>query len=249
MKLFPAIDLKGGQCVRLLRGDMDAATVYADDPGGQAGRFVAAGARYLHVVDLDGAVAGDSRNAAAVSEILAAAGEIPVQLGGGIRTRTALDGWLDAGVTRVILGSVALSDPDLVRGAAKDHPGGVVVGIDARDGMVAADGWTRTSTMSAVDLARAFEDAGVAALIHTDIDRDGTLDGPNIVATRELAAAVTIPVIASGGVGQLDDLIRIRAEAPMLEGVVVGRALYDGRIDLAEAIGILDGAEGVVSPC
>ena len=198
MILYPAIDLKDGQCVRLLRGDMAAATVFGDDPAAQARAFAAAGCAWLHIVDLNGAFAGRPVNGAAVSAILGAV-SVPVQLGGGIRDRAAIDAWLAAGVARVILGTVALRDPELVRAAARANPGRIAVGIDARDGMVAVEGWAETSDVTATDLARRFEDAGVAAIVYTDIDRDGAMQGPNVAATAALARAVAIPVIASGG--------------------------------------------------
>jgi phosphoribosylformimino-5-aminoimidazole carboxamide ribotide isomerase len=241
MILFPAIDLKGGQCVRLLRGEMSAATVFNDDPAAQARDFAAAGFEYLHVVDLDGAFAGRSVNAAAVAAI-AGATSLPVQLGGGIRDAAAIAYWLDHGVTRVILGTVALRDPDLVKRACRAHPGRIVVGIDARDGKVAVEGWAETSEMTALDLARRFEDAGAAAIVYTDIDRDGALGGPNVEATAALAKALTTPVIASGGVGSLDDLRALKAvEGSGIAGVICGRALYDGRIEPRAALAILRG--------
>ena len=238
MILYPAIDLKDGQCVRLLRGDMAAATVFGDDPAAQARSFVAAGCQWLHIVDLNGAFVGRPVNGAAVSTILGAV-EVPVQLGGGIRDRAGIDGWLEAGVARVILGTVALRDPDLVRAAARANPGQVAVGIDSRDGMVAVEGWAETSDVTATDLARRFEDAGVAAIIYTDIDRDGAMQGPNVAATAALARAVAIPVIASGGVSSLDDLRALKASGAPLDGVISGRALYEGRIDLAAAVQLL----------
>jgi phosphoribosylformimino-5-aminoimidazole carboxamide ribotide isomerase len=241
MILFPAIDLKGGQCVRLLRGEMSAATVFNDDPAAQARDFAAAGFEYLHVVDLDGAFAGRSVNAAAVAAI-AGATSLPVQLGGGIRDAAAIAYWLDHGVTRVILGTVALRDPDLVKRACRAHPGRIVVGIDARDGKVAVEGWAETSEMTALDLARRFEDAGAAAIVYTDIDRDGALVGANVEATAALARRLTTPVIASGGVAALADLAALKAEeAAGIAGVICGRALYDGRIDLAAALALLEG--------
>jgi phosphoribosylformimino-5-aminoimidazole carboxamide ribotide isomerase len=241
MKLYPAIDLKGGACVRLKRGNMDSATIYSQDPAAQALTWQAAGFTYLHVVDLDGAFAGTSRNTEAVASILAAA-TIPVQLGGGVRDMGAIERWLAAGVTRVILGSAALKNPALVRQAARAHPGRIVVGIDARGGMVAVEGWAETSDLPALDLARRVEDAGVAAIIYTDIARDGMLGGLNLDETLACAAATSIPVIASGGVGSLADLEALRARADSrLDGVIVGRALYDGRIDPAAAIAALGG--------
>ena len=242
MILFPAIDLKDGVCVRLRKGAMEDATVYNADPGAQAAAFEAAGFTHLHVVDLDGAFAGASRNEPAVAAILAATRN-PVQLGGGIREEAAIDRWLDRGVARVILGTVALRDPALVRQAACRHPGRIVVGIDARGGKVAVEGWARTSDMEAADLARAFEDAGVAAIVYTDIDRDGVLAGINWEATIALGHAVGIPVIASGGLASLDDIRRMtQPDAAHLEGAISGRALYDGRIDPAEALAILEAA-------
>jgi phosphoribosylformimino-5-aminoimidazole carboxamide ribotide isomerase len=241
MILYPAIDLKDGKCVRLLRGEMDAATVFNDDPAAQARAFEAAGCRWLHLVDLDGAFAGRAVNGAAVEAILAAV-SIPAQLGGGIRDIEAIEGWLDRGVARVILGTAAVRDPALVRRAARAHPGRVAVGIDARGGRVAVAGWAETTELCALDLARRVEDAGVAAIVYTDIDRDGALGGPNVAATAALARAVAIPVIASGGVSSLDDLRALRDCGAPLDGVISGRALYDGRIDPAEAQRLLDGA-------
>ena len=238
MILYPAIDLKDGQCVRLLRGDMAAATVFGDDPAAQARAFAAAGCAWLHIVDLNGAFAGRPVNGAAVSAILGAVG-VPVQLGGGIRDRAAIDDWLEAGVARVILGTVALREPELVRAAARANPGRVAVGIDARDGMVAVEGWAETSDVTATDLARRFEDAGVAAIVYTDIDRDGAMQGPNVAATAALARAVAIPVIASGGVSSLDDLRALKASGAPLDGVISGRALYEGKIDLGAAVRLL----------
>ncbi len=242
MILFPAIDLKGGKCVRLYKGDMAQATVFNDSPGDQAAQFVKAGARWIHVVDLDGAFAGKSVNAEAVRAILKNA-NVPVQLGGGIRDDDAIAAWLDAGVTRVILGTIALKDPDFVKRACKTFPGKIVVGIDARGGHVAVQGWAETSDMLAVDLARKFEDSGVAAIVYTDIDRDGALQGPNVDATVAMAKAVSIPVIASGGVSSLDDLAMLKRHAKDgIAGVISGRALYDGRIDLSAAIDLLEAA-------
>jgi phosphoribosylformimino-5-aminoimidazole carboxamide ribotide isomerase len=242
MILYPAIDLKDGVCVRLLRGDMNVATIFNTNPADQARAFVSAGFRWLHLVDLNGAVAGRPVNSEAVAAILAAI-EIPVQLGGGIRDIDTAARWLDAGVRRVILGTVAVSNPELVREACKRFPGRIVVGIDARDGRVAVEGWSRTSDVKALDLALRFEDAGVAAIIYTDINRDGAMAGVNIEATVDLAFALTTPIIASGGVSSVGDLVRLKAhEAAGIEGVVCGRALYDGRIDPKEALGILRGA-------
>jgi phosphoribosylformimino-5-aminoimidazole carboxamide ribotide isomerase len=240
--LFPAIDLKGGKCVRLYKGDMAQATVFNDSPGDQAAQFVKAGARWIHVVDLDGAFAGKSVNADAVRAILKNA-NVPVQLGGGIRDDDAIAAWLEAGVTRVILGTIALKDPDFVKRACKTFPGKIVVGIDARGGHVAVQGWAETSDMKAVDLARKFEDSGVAAIVYTDIDRDGAMQGPNVDATVAMAKAVSIPVIASGGVSSLDDLATLKRHAKDgIAGVISGRALYDGRIDLGAAIALLEAA-------
>jgi phosphoribosylformimino-5-aminoimidazole carboxamide ribotide isomerase len=235
MILFPAIDLKDGACVRLRQGDMEKATVFNEDVAGQARAFADAGFGWLHVVDLNGAFAGRSVNAAAIASILEAV-KIPVQLGGGIRDRAGIANWLDAGITRVILGTVAVRDPALVREAARAYPGRIVVGIDARDGFVAVEGWAEASTLSAEALARRFEDAGVAAIIFTDIARDGMLKGVNVVATAALAGAVSIPIIASGGVNGVRDIeLLAQAEAP-IAGVVIGRALYDGRIDAQAAL-------------
>ena len=238
MILYPAIDLKDGACVRLLRGDMDKATVFGSDPAAQARAFVGAGCRWMHVVDLNGAFAGRPVNAAAVEGILAAV-DVPVQLGGGIRDRAAIDGWLAKGVARVILGTVALRDPDLVRAAARAHPGRVAVGIDARGGKVAVEGWAETSATEAVDLARRFEDAGVAAIVYTDIERDGAMQGPNVAATAALARAVSIPVIASGGISSLADLRALKASGAPLDGAISGRALSEGAIDVGEAVRVL----------
>jgi len=241
MILFPAIDLKDGVCVRLKKGEMDQATIYNTDPGAQAADFEAMGFSYLHVVDLNGAFAGSSQNSAAVDTILANV-TMPVQLGGGIRDHAAIDAWLDKGIARVILGTIAVRDPELVREAAKRHPGKIIVGIDARDRKVAVEGWAETSDMLAVDLAKAFEDAGVAAIVYTDIDRDGVLTGINWGSTIDLAKAVSIPVIASGGLASLDDITRMtQPDAAILEGAISGRALYDGRIDPAEALAMLKG--------
>ncbi|MBC7476974.1 MAG: 1-(5-phosphoribosyl)-5-[(5-phosphoribosylamino)methylideneamino]imidazole-4-carboxamide isomerase [Pseudorhodobacter sp.] len=234
MILYPAIDLKDGQCVRLLRGQMSAATVFGDDPAAQALKFQAAGCTWLHLVDLNGAFAGTPVNAAAVEAILAAV-TIPIQLGGGIRDLATIEMWLTRGLARVILGTVAVENPDLVRHAAKAFPGRIAVGIDARKGFVATKGWATETNVQATDLARSFQDAGVAALIYTDIDRDGAMGGPNIDATEALARAVTIPVIASGGVSSLADLLALR-NTGVIAGAISGRALYDGAIDLGEAI-------------
>lgn len=231
--LYPAIDLQGGRVVRLRRGDPRAATVYADDPAAQAARFAAAGFAWLHVVDLDGAFAGRPANAAAVRAILAAV-RLPVQLGGGIRDLATAEAWLTAGVARLVLGSAALKDPAFVRAAARAHPGRIAVGIDARGGMVATEGWAEVSDLPAIDLARRFEDAGVAALIHTDIERDGMLAGANLAATAAIAAAVAAPVIASGGIASAEELAPLAAAG--IAGAILGRALYDGRIDPAAAL-------------
>lgn len=242
MDLYPAIDLKQGQCVRLFKGDMDQATVFNDNPGDQAGGFVAAGAQWLHVVDLDGAFAGESVNGAAVDAIVAAAGTVPVQLGGGIRSVDAAGAWLERGISRVILGTVAVRDPQVVKDACKAFPGKVAVGIDARDGFVAVEGWADVSTLQVVDLAKRFEDAGVAAVIYTDINRDGAMTGVNVESTAELARAVSMPVIASGGVASLDDILALR-ETGVVSGVISGRALYEGAIDLAAALRVCSGED------
>jgi phosphoribosylformimino-5-aminoimidazole carboxamide ribotide isomerase len=237
--LYPAIDLKDGRCVRLERGEMATATVFNDDPAAQARAFAAAGARWLHVVDLQGAFAGRPVNAAAVDAIVAAV-DCPVQLGGGIRDRAAIEAWLDRGVARVILGSAAVHTPAVVREACRAFPGRIAVGLDARDGRIATDGWARATALDAVTLAQRLADAGVAAFIYTDIARDGVLSGPNVEATVALAGSVPVPVIASGGVASLADLAALKAAGGgVLEGVIVGRALYDGRIDLAEALALL----------
>lgn len=238
LTIFPAIDLKAGQVVRLAEGDMDRATIYGDDPAAQARAFAAAGADWLHVVDLDGAFAGASVNGAAVERIIAAfPGQ--VQVGGGIRDRAQVDRWLSLGVARVIIGTAALKAPEFVRAAARDLPGRIVVGVDARDGMVATEGWADVSDVAVHDLARRFEDAGVAALLFTDVGRDGLLSGCNVAATVALARAVEIPVIASGGVADIGDIHALRPHvASGIAGVITGRALYDGRLDLAEAIAV-----------
>ncbi|EEW24217.1 1-(5-phosphoribosyl)-5-[(5-phosphoribosylamino)methylideneamino]imidazole-4-carboxamide isomerase [Rhodobacter ferrooxidans] len=238
MILYPAIDLKDGQCVRLLRGEMAAATVFGDDPAAQALKFQQAGCAWLHLVDLNGAFAGAPVNAAAVEAILKAI-KVPAQLGGGIRDMATIEMWLSKGLARVILGTVAVENPDLVRQAARAFPGQVAVGIDARKGLVATKGWATETTVQATDLARSFEDAGVAALIYTDIDRDGAMGGPNIAATEALARAVSIPVIASGGVSSMADLIALR-DTGIIAGAISGRALYDGTIDLATALKTLN---------
>ncbi|MTJ84271.1 MAG: 1-(5-phosphoribosyl)-5-[(5-phosphoribosylamino)methylideneamino]imidazole-4-carboxamide isomerase [Telmatospirillum sp.] len=239
MILFPAIDLKDGACVRLVKGEMDAATVFNTDPAAQAQSFAAAGCDWIHVVDLNGAFAGRPVNAAAVDAIIAAQ-PAPVQLGGGIREMETIALWLDKGVRRVILGTVALRNPALVKEACRRFPGRIAVGIDARGGRGAVEGWAETSDMTARDLALKFEDAGVAAIIYTDIDRDGLLAGPNVEATAALAEAITTPVIASGGVSSLADLRALKArESSGIAGVISGRALYDGRIDLKDALSLL----------
>lgn len=234
MILYPAIDLKEGRCVRLIRGDMEQATVFNDDPAAQAASFADAGASWLHLVDLDGAFAGKPMNANAVQAIVNEV-DIPVQLGGGIRTLKTIESWLNRGVMRVILGTVAVKDPDLVTQACRQFPGQIAVGIDARGGRVAVEGWAEETEIQVVDLARNFADAGVDAIIYTDIDRDGVLQGANIPATAEMARAVSIPVIASGGVASLTDIRGLIAEK-RISGAIIGRALYDGRIDLAEAL-------------
>ena len=237
MILYPAIDLKDGKCVRLLRGEMAAATVFGDDPAAQALKFQQAGCQWLHLVDLNGAFAGQPVNASAVEAILAAI-SVPAQLGGGIRDLATIELWLSRGLARVILGTAAVEDPGLVRQAARAFPGQIAVGIDARRGYVATRGWAEETTVQAVDLARRFEDAGVAALIYTDIDRDGAMQGPNIPATEALARSVTIPVIASGGVSRMEDLLALR-DTGVIAGAISGRALYDGAIDLAAALAAL----------
>ncbi|WP_341712552.1 1-(5-phosphoribosyl)-5-[(5-phosphoribosylamino)methylideneamino]imidazole-4-carboxamide isomerase [Erythrobacter sp.] len=243
MIVFPAIDLKGGQVVRLAEGDMDRATVYGDDPVAQALSFAEAGAEHLHVVDLDGAFAGESRNREVVERIVEA---FPgyVQLGGGIRNRAAVEGWFDLGVARIVIGSAALKDPEFVKDMAREFEGGIVVAVDAKDGMVATEGWAEVSDIGVVDMARRFEDAGVASLLFTDIGRDGLLKGVNIEATVDLARQVDIPVIASGGVKGLDDIHVLSLHAKDgIEGVITGRALYDGRLDLAAALAMAGRAQ------
>jgi phosphoribosylformimino-5-aminoimidazole carboxamide ribotide isomerase len=237
--LFPAIDLKEGRCVRLVQGDMDQATVFNDDPAAQGEAFERQGFEWLHVVDLDGAFAGKPMNAAAVEAILGRI-RIPVQLGGGIRDMKTVEGWLAKGVARVIIGTAAVRDPDFVREAARRHPGRVAVGIDAKDGRVAVEGWAQTSTLTAEELGRRFEDAGVAAIVYTDIARDGILKGLNIPMTLALARAVSIPVIASGGLASMADIERLtHPDCAVLGGAISGRALYDGRIDPDQALALL----------
>ncbi len=235
MILFPAIDLKDGNCVRLRQGDMNQATVFNNNPAAQALSFQEAGFEWLHCVDLNGAFAGRSANTPAIAAILKAL-TIPVQLGGGLRDRAGIDSWLEAGISRVILGTAAVRNPDLVKHAARDYPGKIAVGIDARDGMVAVEGWAEASTLSAVELAKRFEDAGVAAIIFTDIARDGMMQGVNVEATAHLARAVSIPVIASGGVNGVQDIKLLRDTGAGIHGVVIGRALYDGRMEPRDAL-------------
>ncbi|MBN9048744.1 MAG: 1-(5-phosphoribosyl)-5-[(5-phosphoribosylamino)methylideneamino]imidazole-4-carboxamide isomerase [Rhizobiales bacterium] len=242
MILFPAIDLKEGQAVRLQQGDMARATVFHRDPAAQALAFEAQGFRYLHLVDLDGAFAGKPVNAAAVERILDAI-SIPLQLGGGVRDMATVEGWLGKGVTRVIIGTAAVRDPALVKEAARRFPGRIAVGLDARDGKVAVEGWAETSELTVLDIAKRFEDAGVAAIIYTDVARDGMLMGLNLDATIALADAVSIPVIASGGLASIDDITRmLEPRANKLEGAIAGRALYDGRLDAAAALKLIAGA-------
>lgn len=239
MILYPAIDLKGGKCVRLVRGDMASAHVFNDDPAAQGKAFQDAGFRWLHIVDLDGAVGGRAINAQAVTSILGAM-SLPAQLGGGIRDMAAIERWLGAGISRVILGTVAVKDPALVRQASKAFPGQIAVGIDAKAGRVAIQGWAEDTDLAAIDLARQFEDAGVACIIYTDIARDGTGTGVNVEETAAIASAVRVPVIASGGIGSLDDLRALKARAHAnIRGVICGRALYDGRVDAAQALALL----------
>jgi phosphoribosylformimino-5-aminoimidazole carboxamide ribotide isomerase len=240
MNLYPAIDIKDGACVRLLYGDMDAVTSYNPDPGDQARQFAEAGCKWVHVVDLNGAVSGASVNREAVRAILEIG--LPVQLGGGIRDMKAIEAWLNDGVARVILGTAALKNPDLVREAARAFPGTIAVGADARDGMIAAEGWVETSDIAVVELVQRFEDCGVAAVIFTDIGRDGALKGVNLEATAALARQTEIPVIASGGVASIDDIKHLAQDKSGIEGVITGRAIYDGRLDLAQALALLDAA-------
>lgn len=238
MNLYPAIDLKNGECVRLQQGDMDRVTVFNKDPAAQAAAWQAAGFKYLHLVDLDGAFAGKPANAAAVKAIRQTV-TLPIQLGGGIRDEATIESWLAAGITRVILGTVAVRNPDLVKRAAKRWPGCIVVGIDARSGRVAVEGWAEASDLDAIDLAQRFVDAGVAAIVYTDIDRDGLLKGVNVAATAAMARAVPIPVIASGGLAGIEDIRALNAEiaaGARIDGAILGRALYDGRIDPGQAL-------------
>ena len=242
MIFYPAIDLKNGECVRLLRGDMGAATVFNADPAAQAKSFETLGSQWLHVVDLNGAVAGSPGNTDAVAGILQAI-SIPVELGGGIRNRETVEMWLENGIARVILGTAAVRDPEFVRDACRAHPGQVAIGIDSRNGDAAIEGWIETSKISAMDLALRFEDAGVATIIYTDISRDGAMQGPNIDATLDIAEAVKIPVIPSGGISSMEDLRQIKITAgSRLDGVISGRAIYDGRIDVSAAIALLSEA-------
>ena len=242
MILFPAIDLKEGQCVRLIHGDMHQATVFNDNPAVQAREFESLGFDYLHVVDLDGAFAGRSMNSSAVEGILKSV-SIPVQLGGGIRSMDNIEHWLDTGVSRVIIGTAAAKNPALVREAARAFPGQVAIGLDARDGYIAVEGWAEKSEITAMDLARALEDAGVAALIYTDISRDGVMTGLNIEATLNLASSVSIPVIASGGLASINDIKRLlKPDCNILEGAISGRAIYDGRLDPHEALALIRSA-------
>jgi phosphoribosylformimino-5-aminoimidazole carboxamide ribotide isomerase len=237
--LFPAIDLKSGEAVRLRQGDMARATVFSRDPAALARAFAEQGFTYLHLVDLDGAFSGKPVNAAAVERILAAV-KIPVQLGGGIRERSTIDAWLDKGVARVIVGTAAVRDPALVKAAARAYPGRIAVGLDARDGKIAVEGWSQTSTLSALDVARRFEDEGVAAIVYTDVNRDGMLEGLNLDATLALAEKISLPVIASGGLASLADVrALLEPRAQKLEGAIAGRALYDGRLDAAAALSLL----------
>ena len=238
MILYPAIDLKDGNCVRLYKGEMDQATVFNDNPAAQAQAFVDAGCEWLHLVDLNGAFAGEPVNGDAVDAILQQT-KVPAQLGGGIRDMGTIERWINKGLARVILGTVAVENPDLVRQAAKEFPGKVAIGLDARNGMVATRGWAEETDVTVTDLAKQFEDAGVAALIYTDINRDGAMQGPNVTATAALANAVSIPVIASGGVSSLKDLADLKATGAPLNGAISGRALYDGAIDLKEALDLL----------
>ena len=243
MNLYPAIDLKDGNCVRLLRGDMDASTIFNDNPGAQAKSFVDDGCEWVHIVDLNGAFAGEPVNEDAVIQIVTAVdGKAQTQLGGGIRDFDTIQRWLDVGITRVILGTIALRDPAFVIEACKRFPGQVAVGIDARDGYVAVEGWAEVSDMKVLDLAMKFEDAGVAAIIFTDISKDGAMEGPNLQATVDLANAISTPVILSGGVSSMADIEEVKAkEVPGLDGAISGRAIYDGAINVADAMKVLKG--------
>jgi phosphoribosylformimino-5-aminoimidazole carboxamide ribotide isomerase len=241
MIVIPAIDIKAGRCVRLLQGQMDKETVFSDDPASMARRWVDEGARRIHVVDLDGAIEKTPKNLKPIEQIVAAAGSVPIQVGGGIRDMETLRMYLDLGVDRVVIGSVAIYDPALVKQASHDFPGRIVVGIDARDGRVAIEGWTQTTGVSAIDLGRQFEDCGVAAINFTDIERDGMQTGPNITAIREFARAIRIPVVASGGVSCMEDIRRLSELAvDGVAGIITGRALYDGRLNLGEAVAFLE---------
>ena len=243
MILFPAIDLKNGEAVRLRQGDMTRATVFNRDPAAQARAFEKQGFEYLHVVDLDGAFAGKPMNAAAVERILTTV-KIPVQLGGGIRDRATIDAWLDRGIARVIIGTAAVRDPALAKDAAHAHAGRIAVGLDARDGKIAVEGWAKTSSLEAADIARRFEDAGVAAIVYTDVNRDGMLEGLNLDATIALADKISVPVIASGGLASMADVrALITPRAQKLAGAIAGRALYDGRLDAAAALALLRDAQ------
>ena len=243
MILFPAIDLKNGEAVRLQQGDMARATVFSRDPAAQARAFAEQGFSYLHLVDLDGAFAGKPVNATAVERIIAAV-KIPAQLGGGIRDRATIEAWLDKGIARVIVGTAAVRDPALVKAAARAHPGRIAVGLDARDGKIAVEGWSKTSALSALDVARRFEDEGVAAIVYTDVNRDGMLQGLNLDATIALAEHISLPVIASGGLASLADVrALLEPRAQKLEGAIAGRALYDGRLDPAAALSLLRQAQ------
>ncbi|MEL6378173.1 MAG: 1-(5-phosphoribosyl)-5-[(5-phosphoribosylamino)methylideneamino]imidazole-4-carboxamide isomerase [Pseudomonadota bacterium] len=243
LTLYPAIDLKDGKCVRLLHGEMDKATVYHEDPAAQAKAFETAGFDTLHIVDLDGAFSGESENRARVQDIIASTGA-RTQLGGGIRTMTAVEGWLEAGIGRVILGTAAVEDPAFVQQAAAAFPGQIVVGIDARDGRVKTAGWGTDTSYTATDIARRFEDYGVAAIVFTDIGRDGALSGVNVEATASLAKTISIPVIASGGVASTQDITALRVAGTAIEGVIIGRALYDGRLDASTALRLAREARG-----
>ena len=240
MNLYPAIDIKNGACVRLLYGDLDAVTEYNPDPGNQAETFVAAGCEWIHVVDLDGAVEGRAVNQDAVKAIISAG--VPVQLGGGIRDMAGVEGWINAGISRVILGTAALKNPQLVKDAASAFPNQIAVGADARGGMIAAEGWVETTDVPVLDLVKRFEDCGVAAVIFTDIGRDGALTGVNLSATASLARATSLPIIASGGVASIDDIHAIAKDDSGIDGVITGRAIYDGRLDLKEALQVLSAA-------